>query len=200
MLAKWGLTFAFVLCVCSMEAAIDFSPIRVDITDEGIVTHQLNFYEDGRKVAYVPPVGWTFSGGISRFTLIPPGAIQARAEVQEVDLEPGPVFNESARRQLEKQVIGSVSEDAQSVTLVAVEEDAIVVNGGRTFGVTVSYTLYGREFLMNVLFADLPETQLRFRCQALKEDFAAILRAFRGSICTLQWLEQSQDTRLSAGN
>lgn len=59
---------------------------------------------------------------------------------------------------------------------------------------TITYSLRGEEYTANVLFANLPDTQLRFRMVARTRDFEPLFRAFRGSLFTLQWAEPAKTT------
>ncbi len=40
---------------------------------------------------------------------------------------------------------------------------------------------------MSILYLNLPDTQLRFRTLARKEDFEKVHAAFRGSVFSWQW-------------
>jgi hypothetical protein len=63
-----------------------------------------------------------------------------------------------------------------------------MINGHETLEVTVQYQLYSEQYQQSVLFMNLLETQLTFRFLSRKSDFEKLHQAFRGSLCSLQWL------------
>lgn len=175
----------------ALGGPIDFTPIPAERTLEGRVFPELHFHQNGRKITYDLPRDWSYGGGGARFTLVPPQVTQTQVEMQQSALETPEVLDEEAEKLLQEEVLASVPHDAQKVELAGVERNPIFINGANTFSVTVSYTFYGQEFLLNVLFSNLPDTQLRFRCVARKDDFPPLLRTFRGSLCTLAWVEDN---------
>lgn len=185
-----ALSCALLLPLPSLRATIDFTPVTTQRVVEDMVFPELNFHEDGRKISYEPPRGWTYAGGGASFRLIPPQEVtQAQVEMRQSPLLAPQNFDEASCKLLQNQVFASVPSGAQNVTLVGVEQNPVAINRRETFGVTVSYTFSGQVYLLNVLFCNLPDTQVRFRCSALKPEFEAVFRSFRGSLCTLQWLE-----------
>ncbi|PYJ87615.1 MAG: hypothetical protein DME70_06215 [Verrucomicrobia bacterium] len=60
-----------------------------------------------------------------------------------------------------------------------------------TYEVTASYQIYGEAYVRSVLFANLAETQLRFKLSALKKDFDVLHRQFRASLISWQWVDPS---------
>ena len=97
------------------------------------------------------------------------------------------MFDEATKKQLQQKVLASVPNEAQNAALVSEESNPLRINQKETYGVTVSYSFYGQDYLLNVLFANLADTQLRFRTVARKGDFEQVQRAFRGSLFTLHW-------------
>ena len=61
------------------------------------------------------------------------------------------------------------------------------INQHETYEVTVLYNFYGADYQLSVLFANLPDTQLRFRTVARKADFDTVHREFRAGLFTLSW-------------
>jgi hypothetical protein len=168
-------------------AAIDFTPTTSERTLEGIVFKQLVFHEDGRPITYEHPRGWTYSGDASRIRFTAPGFPQAQAEINQVPAPKDPNFDESAVKALREEVLASVPKGSQNVVVIGDERSPITINGRPTYGVTVAYNLFGQDFGLSVLFANLPNTQLRFRVIARKQDFPKVHTLFRGSLVSLQW-------------
>jgi hypothetical protein len=169
------------------NAAIDFTPTTGERTLEGIVFKQLIFHEDGRPITYELPRGWTYSGDVNRIRFSAPGFPQAQAEIQQAAAPKEQNFDEPAAKALQEEVLASVPKGSQNVVMIGEEKSPIAINGRPTYGVTVAYNLFGQDFALSVLFANLPNTQLRFRVIARKQDFPKVHTLFRGSLVSLQW-------------
>ena len=63
----------------------------------------------------------------------------------------------------------------------------MVLNQNHTYEVIVSYQAFGQEFMMAVIYMNLPDTQVRFRSVARKDDFEKVHTAFRRSLFSWQW-------------
>lgn len=172
----------------SATAAIDFTPISGERTVDGIVFKHVVFRENGAPISYDVPRGWTCTGNSTGLRLTPPDATQAYAEIVQQPLpEPQPL-DEAAVEKLRAQASASVPPGSLDLTLVGEEAGNIRIKGAETYGMTQGYVLHGEEYQCNVLYANLNDTQLRFRVVARKKDFEAVFRAFRGSLFTLRWL------------
>ncbi len=177
----------FLALLSSARAGIDFTPTGGDRVLEGIVFHQIVFHQDGRPITYEQPRGWTFTGSASGLKLTPPNFSQAQATIEQSPLTAPQVFDDATTTQLRGQVLASVPNGAQNVALVSDEKNPLPINQHETYAVTISYSFYGEDYKLSVLFANLPDTQLRFRTVARKADFAEVQRAFRASLFTLSW-------------
>ncbi len=177
----------FLALLSSARAGIDFTPTGGDRVLEGIVFHQIVFHQDGRPITYDQPRGWTFTGNASGLKLSPPNVSQAQATIEQSPLTAPQVFDDATTTQLRGQVLASVPNGAQNVALVSDEKNPLPINQHETYAVTISYSFYGEDYKLSVLFANLPDTQLRFRTVARKADFAEVQRAFRASLFTLSW-------------
>ncbi len=174
------------LTLSTAEAAIDFTPVVGERNQEGVIFKQLIFREKDRKITYEQPNGWTYSGDSKGLRLTPPNVAQAQADIEQSVLRVPEPIDEAALRDLAMKTIPAGSLQA---TIVAEEQNPIRINRQDTFGVTINYVLHGQEYTANVLFANLEDTQLRFRFVARKQDFEKLFRAFRGSLFMLQWAE-----------
>ncbi len=191
--AHWndGIAPNDLLLIAAAETAsagpIDFTPTEGARTLEGVVFKQLRFHQDGRVVTYEPPAGWKYSGDSGGKRLTPPDISQAQATVQEVPLPTPQVFDEATTKQLQQLVLSSVPGGALNVAVLAEEKTPLRIHLQETYGVTIGYSFLGQEYVANVLFANLGETQVRFRTVARKADFEKVWRGFRGSLFTLVW-------------
>ncbi len=84
-------------------------------------------------------------------------------------------------------MLASVPNEAQNAVLVGEENNSLRINQKETYAVTVSYSFYGQDYVLSVLFANLADTQLRFRTVARKGDFEQVQRTFRAGLFTLHW-------------
>jgi len=171
----------------SLHAAIDFTPGTGERVLAGIKFQQLIFQQDGRKISYEQPRGWKYTGDSLRIAFTPPNVPQAQAEIDQSPLPAPQNFDEATMKKLQENVLAAVPPDSQNVTLVSVEKNPLMINQRETFEVIITYQTSGTEFERSVLFLNLPDTQLRFRVTARKQDFEKVHKAFRGSIYSWQW-------------
>ena len=184
--------------LCSISnAGIDFKGGTDERVLEGIKFEQLVFRDNGRKVTYEQPRGWTYVVDTGRVRFTPPGVSQAQAEIDQVPLAKPIVFDEAAAKKLQEQLLAGLPPGSQNAKVEIEEACPLKKNDYETYGVTISYRLYGQDFLTNVLYLGLPETLVRFRVTARKADFDKIHRAFRGSVFSWQWREPATPTMVA---
>lgn len=184
---RFYLAIPFLVFLSSAWAGVDFTPTGGERVLEGIVFKQILFHQDGHPIAYEQPRGWTFTGDAVAMRLAPPNVSQAQATMEQTHLSAPQPLDDATTAQLRQQVLASVPEGAQNVVLVAEEKNPLRINQRDTYAVTVSYNFYGQDYELSVLFANLADTQLRFRTVARKTDFEKVHRAFRASLFTLSW-------------
>jgi hypothetical protein len=184
---RFYLAIPFLVFLSSAQAGVDFTPTGGERVLEGIVFKQILFHQDGHPIAYEQPHGWTFTGDAVAMRLAPPNLSQAQATMEQAHLSAPQLLNDATTAQLRQQVLASVPNGAQNIALVAEEKNPLRINQRETYAVTVSYNFYGQDYELSVLFANLADTQLRFRTVARKADFEKVHRAFRASLFTLSW-------------
>lgn len=177
----------FLALLSTARAGFDFTPISSERTLEGMVFNQLLFHQDGRTISYEQPRGWTVTGDSGSLKLTPPNVSQAQATMEQTPLPAPQLLDDATSAKLAAQVLASVPAESKNVTLVAEEKNPLRINQQETYAVSVSYNFYGQDYGLSVLFANLSDTQLRFRVVARKADFEAVNRAFRASLFTLAW-------------
>lgn len=170
-----------------IQGDVDFTPGLGERTLEGIKFTELYFHENGRKVSYEQPRGWTYSGDSSHIRFVPPNVPQAFGEMAQAALPAPQNFDEATTKSLQERVAHSTPPDSHDVTIVSAEKNPLMINQHETFEVTVAYQLYGEQYEWSVLFMNLPNTQLTFSFMSRKADFDRLHQAFRGSLCSLQW-------------
>lgn len=173
--------------VSSALGGIDFTPTPGERSQEGIVFKQLIFHQDGHAITYEQPRGWTVTGDTSGMRLTPPNVSQAQVTVQQSPLSVPQVFDEPTTTQLKQSVLTSAPNGSINVALVAEEQSPVKIHQQPTYAVTISYGYFGQDYESCVLFANLGDTQVRFRTVARKADFEQVHRQFRGSLFSLSW-------------
>jgi len=173
--------------VAVARAGIDFTPTGSERVLEGIVFKQVLFHQGGHEIAYEPPRGWTYTGGAAQLKLTPPNVSQAQATMEQSPLAAPQILDEPTAKQLQQAGLASVPSGAQNVALVSEEKNPLRINRQETYEVVIGYNFFGQDYQLSVLYANLPDTQIRFRTVARKADFEKVHREFRASLFTLSW-------------
>lgn len=181
------LAVSLLLLLASARAGVNFTPTKGERELEGMLFRQTVFHQDGRPITYEPPRGWRLTGDAAGVKQTPPDVSQAQAVIEQSPLPAPQILDEALMTQMQRRVLESVPEGSVNPALVSQEINPLPINRHQTYAVTVSYNFYGQDYMMSVLFANLPDTQLRFRTVARKEDFPKVHRAFRASLYTLGW-------------
>ena len=180
-------TIAVILITTALTArsGIDLTPTANEYVGEGIKYQKLTFRQDSQAIEYNPPPGWSFHGGPNQLQLTPPKKNFAEAFIEAVPLSAPQPLDEKVSKALEQELITKLPPDSQLVTVVSEEQNPVLLDGNRSFEVTVSYQVMGEKFLRSAIFVNLPDTQLIFRLTARKDDFERLHREFRTSM--LSW-------------
>jgi hypothetical protein len=184
---KVSLLISLFSLASSAVGAIDLSPVKGERVLDGIKFSQLLFRDGERQITYEPPRNWKYSGDSSQVKLTPPDVSQAQAVIDQSPLAAPQVFSEETVKGLQANVLKYVPPGSLDVAIVSEEKTPVFVNGKETYALTVSYRFANQDYLMSVLYVNLPETQLRFRLVARKADFEKLQKAFRGSVFSFQW-------------
>jgi hypothetical protein len=177
------------------KAVIDLAPVPSEYEGEGIKYTRLAFKDDKRQVIYVPPQNWSFRGSSVQLRLIPPSNfMRAEALVDTTPLAAPQPLDEKGIELIRQQFANSLPSGAQAVKVLSEEPSPVIINGNlASYEIRASYQLYGETFVRSVLFANLPEAQLRFKLTALKKDFDVLHRQFRASLVSWQWVEPAPE-------
>jgi hypothetical protein len=182
------ITIAFAAVARTARGAIDFTPATGERTLEGIRFPELYFHENGRKISYEQPRGWTYTGDATSIKFIPSDVRGAFADITQAPLQKPQNFDDDAMKSLQAKALTLLSPDAGDIVVVSAEKNPLMINAHETFEVILAFQLYGEHYRQSVLFLNLPDTQLSFRVLSRKVDFERLHRDFRGSLCSLQWL------------
>jgi len=178
------------------RALPNLSPFPTEFDSEGIKYTQLALKDGERQVLYVPPRNWTWRGGASQLRLTPPAIVtRAEAIIEVSALSAAQLLDEKTIATVRQQFISTLPPGAQGVKIVNEEQGPLLLGGNiATAEFTASYQILGETFLRSTLFANLPETQFRFKLTGLKKDFDSLHRIFRASLISWQWVEKPAAT------
>jgi hypothetical protein len=187
MITRILLTCALAALHLTANAAIEFSAVEQERSLEGIKFKLLFFKDNGKTIWYQPPRGWTVSGGGGGLKLTPPSLPQAQGEIAQSPLPAPQAFDAEVMKALQQKTLANLPAGSEKATVVSEEKSPVTINGHQTYAVTVSYHAFGQDFLMSVLYLNLPDTQLSFRAVARAVDFEKVQGAVRGSLVSWQW-------------
>ena len=190
MITRTLLTCLLAALHLTANAAIEFSASEKEHSLEGIKFKVLFFKDSGKTISYQPPRGWSVSGGGGGLKLTPPALAQAQGEIEQSPLPAPQPFDAEVMKALQQKTLASVPAGSQKAVLVSEEISPLKVHGHESYGVTVSYQAFGQDFVMNVLYVNLPELQLRFRTTARKQNFEKVHGAVRHSILSWHWINR----------
>ena len=179
--------FGMVLISGTANGSIEFSDTTSERVLAGIRFTQLSFKENGRTITYEQPVGWNYFLDGSRIKFTPRNIAQASADIDQSPLTQPQTFDDETLKQLRTKTLRLLPNDSLKSTIVSEEPNPVLVNNLQTYEFVVSYQAYEHEFMMSVIYLNLPDTEVRFRTIALKSDFGKVRTAFRGSIFSWQW-------------
>lgn len=182
----------------SAHAGIDFRISFGETKLDGLIFKHLIFHENGKKIIYEQPAGWNYTGDASRIRLTPPNLSQAQADIEQSPLRAPQNFDEATIKSLQEKTLASVPAGSQKPKLLSEEKNPVLVNGHETYEITVGYQFSGQEFQRSILYLNLPDTQLRFRVTARKDDFEKVHKTFRGSIFSWQWSQEGRPPAAAA--
>jgi hypothetical protein len=175
------------LTVSPVRGAIDFTPAIQEYTHAGFQYRKVTFKDGERIISFSPPQGWAIRGAKDRVQLMPPDKSFVDATITAAPLSHPQPFDDAAMKALEQQVLASAPEPSQSVQLVSVQQNPVVMGANLSCEVVISYVNLGQVFYRSVLVVHTPDTQLIFRLTAPKAEFARLNEPFRRSITSWQW-------------
>jgi len=171
------------------HAGIDFNGGTSERVLDGIKFPQLVFRENGHRVTYEQPRGWTVRAETGRIQFTPPGATQAQAEIDQSPLPAPLTFDDETIKALQEKALAALPPGSQNGKVETELKSPVMKKDHDTYAVTLSYKLNGQDFMTDVLYLILPDTLVRFRVSARKADFDKLYPPFRASVISWQWTE-----------
>jgi len=173
-----------------LRADLDLTPGTATRHLESFSFPELIFSDGSQQVSYEFPHGWSYSVISSKqIRFNPPQLAQAQAEIEAVPLTEGFAFDEKSIKKLREETVRGLPKNSTQIQILSEVTNALLINGHKTYEVTIAYICYGQRYRTSVLFANLDRQQLRCRVLAQASDFEKIHRTFSDTLCSLQWLK-----------
>jgi hypothetical protein len=173
-----------------VRADLDLTPATATRHLEGFSFPELIFSDGPQRVTYEFPRGWSYSTiSPSQIRFNPPQLAQAQAEIEAIPLIEPFAFDEKAIKKLREEILRSLPKNSTQVQVLSEVTNTLMINGHKTYEVTIAYMCYGQRYRTSVLFANLDRQQLRIRVLAQASDFEKVHRDFCDSLCSLQWVK-----------
>jgi len=173
-----------------LRADLDLTPATTARKLDGVSIPELLFSDGSQKVSYESPRGWSYSAVSSRnIRFQPPQVSQAETTIESIPMADEYQLDEKLIKTLKEDLVRSLPKSSTQIQVVSEVNDTLLINGHKTYEVTIGYQNYGQKYRISVLFANLGRQQLRFRVFARASDFDQVHRDFTASLCSLQWLK-----------
>lgn len=173
-----------------LRADLDLTPNTTARKLDGATVPELIFSDGPQNVSYESPKGWSYSAVSSRdIRFQPPQATQAGTSIEMVPMAQEYPLDQELITKVKEDFIRSLPKSSTQVEVTSEVSDPLMINGHKTYEITVSYQNYGQRYRTSILYANIGRQQLRFRVFARASDFDQIHRDFTSSLCSLQWLK-----------
>jgi hypothetical protein len=182
--------FVAVALSCSARAEINLTPTPTLREQESFKFPELLFADGAKTISYEYPRGWRYSSlERGRIRFYPAQAGQAVGEIEAIALPRPFSFDEDGAKKLRMDALRVVPKDSEHIEITDENSNPLVINGHETYEVTISFICYAQRWRESVLFVNIGKQQLRFKFTSSPDEFAQLHRAFRDSLCSLQWLD-----------
>jgi len=168
-------------------AAVDLTPSVYQQELDGTKVSDLMFRDGQQKILYRCPAGWSFSGGGSQLSLYTSFPLTT-VEIRRLDVAEAVTFDGERLDAMKSAVLGMVPREAADVNVEFEQKNPLMINRNETFEVQLAYRCNGCAYRMNVLFLNLGRSQISFKVLARRDDFDKVMRPFRASLFSWQWL------------
>jgi hypothetical protein len=183
------LLFAILAMALPAGAELNLTPTLSERVQEGITFPQLCFSDNGKKVTYEQPRGWSYSvESKQKIAFYPPHSTATRAEIEAgFPLVPAE-FDEEGVKRLKSMFLGLLPKDSEERAIVAEARNPVLINGRPSYEVTASFVRYGQRLRISILFANLPGEQIRCKVVSNPDQFEQAHGRFIETLYGLQWL------------
>src|SRR6185295_4903091 len=155
---------------------------------EGCKFPQLEFRDNGDRITYEPPRGWTYQAQ-NKYTLalLPPNKDLVSVKIKFIPTQGTLVLDEAQLKYLKDTANSLLPVDSKLTAEPEISPNPLRINDHPTCEVVVTFELHAQRLRMSVLFVDLGESQLRFSLISRPDDFEQLHKAFQDSWFSWQW-------------
>lgn len=169
----------------------DFETDRFS-SEGGIVMERLVFKDDEGFITFTPPAGWRRQGQANIAIFSREDAVGGRLEISAIE---GSKWPELTLEPYVNIVRSELPQGAELVEVISATDDCIVINGTKTFEVTVSFRTGKALFQRSVLFYNRAKDQIRFAVTARATSFREVHEQARQSWYSWQHVKTLEETR-----
>ena len=90
---------------------------------------------------------------------------------------------------LQQDVLASAPPQSQSVQVVRMQENPVMMGSNLSYEVVISYAALGETFHRSVIFVSTPDTWVVFCITAPKSEFDPLYASFCRSISSWEWIQ-----------
>jgi len=183
-----AITLLVLFGAAAMVRALDLTPQFV-LAEKDSKEQQVSFRDADRKVLFLPPAGWAYSGQANRFQFNPKGSQATQAVIEAVPLKEPKNLDPATLKAFKQQALAAVPAGSEQATLLGEAENALMPGGNPSYQLTMSYKLHGKEFRRCSMLVNCPKEQLLVRFSADKSDYLTLLPVFNRSLMSWQVVE-----------
>ena len=171
------------------RAEVDLTPIPSFREQAGCKFPQLEFRDNGEKITYELPSGWSYlPRDKNTLVLVPPSKDLVSAKIKSIPTKGTLVLDEAQLQHLRNTAAQLLPPESKILNEPLITPNPLRFNEYPTCEVDIIFGLHSQRLRISVLFVDLGESQLRFSLIARPADFDQLHKAFQESWYSWQWL------------
>jgi hypothetical protein len=185
--------FALLLGINTASAEIDLSPIPSVRELEGCKFAQIEFRDNGERITYEMPRGWTYQAR-DKYTLalVPPNKDLVSVKIKFIPTPGTLVLDEAQLKYLKDTASSLLPADSKLSAEPVITPNPLRINDHPTCEIVVTFELHAQRLRMSVLFVDLGQSQLRFSLISRPDDFEPLHKLFQDSWFSWQWAGKAE--------
>ena len=174
------LLLAFAGSAC---AELDLTPAPGVYKREVGAVPAVVFHDGAKLITYVPPLGWTCSGGKLAVTISIPKHEQAHAAIGSAPHLRIPTLDgNGAKLFQENPALLQLPRGAEGIKITQVQVNPVVIDSHPTLEVQMTYSFYGQLCAKSLLLADRNGMEVSFSLDCLASDFQDLHAQFFRSL------------------
>jgi hypothetical protein len=163
--------------VATIATPLDFTPVEVQVLQEGFSGLQQAFRDGGKYIFVEPPEGWRLTGGGNEVTCVPPAGLEGFARFSNSRVKPTIPFDESGLPKYRAEVLATLPKGAESVEVLSEAPDPFpfAYPEWKGFEIWLSYQMLGTKHTRWVVFITMSaERQICLVVDGKEKSFAKV--------------------------